>query len=470
MRQALAQPTTQSSTQALRTLIVGLGETGYSVARFLAGRGVSIAGTDSRAQPPALERLREFLPDVALFLGSFDPAAFDAADQLIVSPGVSLNEPVIVTARARGVPVLGDIELFARHVDAPVVAITGSNGKSTVTTLFGAMAKHCGFDARVGGNLGIPALDLLTESRRRDDPAAVKHQSSAPTLYVLELSSFQLESTHSLRTRAAVVLNISADHMDRHASLEDYAAAKQRIFARSEVMVLNADDPLVTAMLEPRRRVLRFGLRTPADEQFYGIRNVGISTWLARGDTHLIDVRELRIAGRHNWANALAALALGDAAGLPMNLMLEALSQFAGLPHRMQKVGETQGVTFYDDSKGTNVGATLAAISGAPGPVVLIAGGEGKGQDFALLRAALKSKGRAVVLIGRDAPVIEAALAGVVPTVNAVDMDEAVARARALAQPGDCVLLSPACASFDMFRNYAHRGEMFCAAVQQVTA
>jgi len=466
----VAQSTTQSGTQAPRTLIVGLGETGYSVARFLANRGVPIAGTDSRLQPPALERLRETLPDVALFLGSFDPVAFDAADQLIVSPGVSLNEPAIAQARARGVPVLGDIELFARYVDAPVVAITGSNGKSTVTTLFGEMAKHCGFDARVGGNLGTPALDLLTESRRRDDAPGVVHESSAPRLYVLELSSFQLETTTSLRTRAAVVLNISADHMDRHASLEDYAAAKQRIFARSEVMVVNADDPMVTAMLEPRRRVLRFGLRTPADEQFFGIRNVGISTWLARGDNHLIDVRELRVTGRHNWANALAALALGEAAGLPMNLMLEALSQFSGLPHRMQWVGESQGVTFYDDSKGTNVGATLAAISGAPGPVVLIAGGEGKGQDFAPLRDGLKTKGRAAVLIGRDAPLIEAALAGVVPTVNALDMDDAVARARELAQPGDCVLLSPACASFDMFRNYAHRGEMFCAAVQKVTA
>ena len=470
MRQALAQPPTQSGPQALRTLIVGLGETGYSVARFLAGRGVPIAGTDSRVQPPGLERLRESLPDVALFLGSFDPAAFEAADQLIVSPGVSLNEPAIVQARARGVPVLGDIELFARYVDAPVVAITGSNGKSTVTTLFGEMALRCGFDARVGGNLGTPALDLLTESRRREAGSAVWHESSAPTLYVLELSSFQLETTHSLRTRAAVVLNISADHMDRHTSLEAYAAAKQRIFARSEVMVVNADDPLVTAMLEPRRRVLRFGLRTPADEQFYGIRNVGISTWLARGGTHLIDVRELRITGRHNWANALAALALGDAAGLPMNLMLEALSQFNGLPHRMQPVGEKQGVTFYNDSKGTNVGATLAALSGSPGPVVLIAGGEGKGQDFTPLHDALKTKGRAVVLIGSDAPLIEAALAGVVPVVTASDMDDAVVRAYALAQPGDCVLLSPACASFDMFRNYEHRGDVFCAAVQKVVA
>ena len=466
----MAPSTTPSGTPTLRTLIVGLGETGYSVARFLANRGVPIAGTDTRLQPPALERLRETLPDIALFLGSFDPVVFDSADQLIVSPGVSLNEPAIAQARARGVPVLGDIELFARSVDAPVVAITGSNGKSTVTTLFGEMAKHCGFDARVGGNLGIPALDLLTESRRRDDVEAITHESSAPRLYVLELSSFQLETTTSLRTRAAVVLNISADHMDRHANIEEYAAAKQRIFARSEVMVVNADDPMVTAMLEPRRRVLRFGLRAPADEQFFGIRNIGISTWLARGDNHLIDVRELRMTGRHNWANALAALALGDAAGLPMNLMLEALSKFSGLPHRMQWVGESRGVTFYDDSKGTNVGATLAAISGAPGPVVLIAGGEGKGQDFAPLRDGLKTKGRAVVLIGRDAPLIETALAGVVPTVNATDMDDAVARAHALAQTGDCVLLSPACASFDMFRNYAHRGELFCSAVQKVTA
>lgn len=456
-----------TGTQPLRTLIVGLGETGLSVARFLTARGVPIAVTDSRAQPPALARLREELPDVALFLGAFDQGAFDAAEQLIVSPGVSLKDPMVAQAVARGIPVLGDIELFGRYVDSPVVAITGSNGKSTVTTLVGEMAKLSGLDARVGGNLGTPALDLLTESRRRASGPEVVHEKSAPTLYVLELSSFQLETTQTLRTRAAAVLNISPDHMDRYASLDEYAAAKRRIFTRAETMVVNADDRNVTAMLEPRRRVLRFGLRPPADEQFYGITNIGISTWLSRGSTHLIDVRELRIKGRHNWANALAALALGDATGLPMKAMLDALSQFNGLPHRTQWVGEANGVTWFDDSKGTNVGATLAAINGMQGPVVLIAGGDGKGQDFAPLRAPVKAKVRAVVLIGRDAPLIETALGGVVPVVHAKEMDEAVARARELAQSGDNVLLSPACASFDMFRDYAQRGEVFAAAVRK---
>jgi UDP-N-acetylmuramoylalanine--D-glutamate ligase len=255
--------------------------------------------------------------------------------------------------------------------------------------------------------------------------------------------------------------------MDRYDSLQEYAAAKQRIYARSEVMVINADDPLVTAMLEPRRRVVRFGLREPADEQFYGIRTVDDAVWLARGNQNLIDVRELRIRGQHNWANALAALALGDAAGMPMGVMLDTLRDFTGLPHRMQWVGEAHGVTWYDDSKGTNVGATLAALSGAPGRVVLIAGGEGKGQDFAPLRDGVAGKARAVVLIGRDAALIEAALGGVVPVVHAQDMDDAVAKSRELAQPGDCVLLSPACASFDMFRNYAHRGEVFAQAARR---
>jgi UDP-N-acetylmuramoylalanine--D-glutamate ligase len=461
MRVALLQAKANKTAQQ-RTLIVGLGETGLSVARFLASRGVPIAVTDSRVQPPALDRLREEMPDAALFLGGFDRAAFEAAQQLIVSPGVSLKEPAIAEAMRRGVPVLGDIELFARHADAPVIAITGSNGKSTVTTLVGEMAAAAGFDARVGGNLGTPALDLLLAAQRAD---AV--QRNQPALYVLELSSFQLETTSSLRARAAVVLNISADHMDRYDSLQEYAAAKQRIYARSEVMVINADDPLVTAMLEPRRRVVRFGLREPADEQFYGIRTVDDAVWLARGNQNLIDVRELRIRGQHNWANALAALALGDAAGMPMGVMLDTLRDFTGLPHRMQWVGEAHGVTWYDDSKGTNVGATLAALSGAPGRVVLIAGGEGKGQDFAPLRDGVAGKARAVVLIGRDAALIEAALGGVVPVVHAQDMDDAVAKSRELAQPGDCVLLSPACASFDMFRNYAHRGEVFAQAARR---
>jgi UDP-N-acetylmuramoylalanine--D-glutamate ligase len=452
-------PTPQNRVQPKRTLIVGLGETGLSVARFLSARKVPVAITDSRAQPPALERVREELPDIALFLGEFDAAAFDAAQQIIVSPGVSLKEPLIARAIAGGVPVYGDIELFARHVDAPVIAITGSNGKSTVTTLVGEMARRCGYDPRIGGNLGTPALDLLAQPTRFDD--------SAPKLYVLELSSFQLETTSNLRTRAAVVLNISPDHLDRYASVEEYAAAKARVFAKSETIVINADDPRVAAMIQPRKRIVRFGLRDPSDEQFFGLCKRGDATWFAKGGAPLMDVAELRIQGRHNWSNALAALALGDAAGMMMPGMLHALREFKGLPHRMQWVGAAHGVTWYDDSKGTNVGATLAALSGAPGRVVLIAGGEGKGQDFAPLREGVAGKARAVVLIGRDANLIEAALGDAAPLVHAADMNDAVARAHELARPGDCVLLSPACASFDMFKNYAHRGEVFAAEAQR---
>lgn len=455
----MTPPIRQTGAQPQRTLIVGLGETGLSVARFLSARNVPAAITDSRVQPPALDRVRDELPDIALFLGRFDDAAFAAAEQIIVSPGVSLGEPAIARALASGVPVFGDIELFARHVDAPVIAVTGSNGKSTVTTLAGEMAKRCGFDARVGGNLGTPALDLLAAPARFDD--------GAPKLYVLELSSFQLETTFSLSTRAAVVLNISPDHMDRYASVDEYAAAKQRIFAHSETLVINADDPRVAAMIAPRKRVMRFGLREPADEQFFGLSKRGDATWFAKGGMPLMDVSELRIQGRHNWANVLAALALGDASGMTMPGMLQALRDFKGLPHRMQWVGESHGVTWFDDSKGTNVGATLAALLGAPGRVVLIAGGDGKGQDFTPLRAAVAEKARAVVLIGRDANLIAAAIGDAAPTVRAGDMAEAVARARDLAQPGDCVLLSPACASFDMFTNYIHRSQVYTAAVQR---
>ncbi len=449
----------QPRVQPKRTLIVGLGETGLSVARFLSARNVPVAITDSRDKPPALERMREEFPDVALFLGQFDASAFEAAQQIIVSPGVSLKEPLIARAIASGTPVYGDIELFARYVDAPVIAITGSNGKSTVTSLVGEMAKRCGFDPRVGGNFGTPALDLLMQPTRFDD--------SAPKVYVLELSSFQLETTSNLRPRAAVVLNISPDHMDRYETVDEYAAAKQRIFAKAETIVINADDPRVAAMIQPRKRIVRFGLRNPADEQFFGLCKRGDATWFAKGGTPLMDTAELRIQGQHNWSNALAALALGDASGMFMPGMLQTLRDYKGLPHRMQWVGAAHGVTWFDDSKGTNVGATLAAISGAPGRVVLIAGGEGKGQDFAPLRAAVADKARAVVLIGRDANLIEAAIGDAAPMVRAGTMDDAVARAHELAQPGDCVLLSPACASFDMFKNYAHRGDVFAAAAQR---
>ncbi|MFO7641697.1 MAG: UDP-N-acetylmuramoyl-L-alanine--D-glutamate ligase, partial [Candidatus Competibacteraceae bacterium] len=398
-------------------------------------------------------------PDVPCYLGGFDPARFASAARLLVSPGVSVKTPAIAEAAARGIPVWGDIELLARLTRAPVAAITGTNGKSTVTTLLGLMAERAGIRAAVGGNLGPPALDLW-----------LRHEwelGVPPALYVLELSSFQLETTHSLNARVATVLNISPDHLDRYDSLDEYIAAKRRIFRGDGALVVNADDPVVLAMIEPRRSVLRFTLHEPEEGEF-GLRRDGSETWLARGRERWIAAEELQIRGDHNLANALAALAMGQALGLRRAGMLAALREFTGLAHRTTLVRERVGVRWFDDSKGTNVGATVAAVRGLPGPVVLIAGGDGKGQDFAPLRPALADKGRAVVLIGRDAPSIAAALGDRVPLQPAVDLEDAVAVAARLAQPGDSVLLSPACASFDMFRNYEERGARFAAAVRSL--
>ncbi|MCU0767033.1 MAG: UDP-N-acetylmuramoyl-L-alanine--D-glutamate ligase [Gammaproteobacteria bacterium] len=440
---------------AARVLVVGLGKTGTSVARFLVGRGVAVAVTDTRLAPPGLDALRRDLPDVALFLGGFDRTAFAAAELVVVSPGVSVQEPLIREARARGVPVVGDIELFAQEAAAPVAAITGSNGKSTTTTLLGEMARIAGRRVAVGGNLGEPALDLL---------------DAAVELYVLELSSFQLETVESLAPAVATVLNISADHMDRYPDLDAYAAAKARIFAHAGVAVVNRDDPRVTAMPGGRwRRGFTLGEPQPGD---FGIAARDGAPWICRGTEALMPVREIVIPGRHNLANALAALAMGDALGLPFPAMREALRCFRGLAHRTALVGEVRGVRFYDDSKGTNVGSTVAALEGfddgGDGRTVLIAGGDGKGQDFAPLGAVIARRARCVVLIGRDAPLIESVLDPATVRVHARDMADAVRLALEAARPGDRVLLSPACASFDMFRNYEHRGDVFADAVRRL--
>lgn len=446
------QPVTRGT-----SLVVGLGTTGLSCARFLRALGRDFIVVDSRAEPPAMAALREEMPQVELHTGAFDPELFTGADEVIVSPGVALSEPALRAARDAGVPLFGDIELFARHARAPILAVTGSNGKSTVTTLLAEMGREAGLRVKAGGNLGPAALDLL--------------QGEVPDLYILELSSFQLELTESLDALAAVVLNVSDDHLDRHNSLAEYAAVKGRIFGGQGVVVVNADDPLVAEMAPARRTTARFTLAQPTGAADFGIRLADGEPVLARGDKLLLPVAQMRLAGRHNWANALAALALGEAAGLPFEPMIRALKDFPGLSHRCQWVAEREGVNWYNDSKGTNVGATLAALEGMPGEkVVLIAGGEGKGADFSPLRGAVAKRARAVVLIGRDAALIEKALSGTVPLLRGADMDEAVALAKAAAQPGDSVLLSPACASFDMFANYRDRGARFVAAVREALA
>jgi len=420
-----------------------------------------VSATDSRAAPPALGELGSLANSIDLRLGGFDLSLLDGATQLLMSPGVSLEEPIATEARARGIPVLGDIELFARAVRAPVIGVTGTNGKSTVTSLVAHMAAAAGRRVLAGGNLGRPALDLLEEP--------------VPDLYVLELSSFQLETTSSLELVAAVVLNVTADHMDRYVSVEAYAHAKARIFARAATMVLNADDPWVSAMRGPvleggaaaartAPRIVTFSVaRADAD---FNVARRGSRIFLSRGAEVLLDTARMKISGLHNVANALAALALGEAAGLTMSAMLGALETFPGLKHRSEFVADIAGVRYVDDSKGTNVGATIAAVAGFEGPLVLIAGGEGKGQDFAPLAAAFRGKVRRVLLIGKDASAIEAALAGVCASERAATLEDAVCAAAAAARPGDTVLLSPACASLDMFRDYNQRGEVFAAAVR----
>lgn len=433
-----------------RVLVVGLGKTGLSCARYLNARGLEVAITDSRTQPPGLEAVREWLPDAALFLGGFAAEAFAAADAVVVSPGVSLREPLLARALEQGTPVLGDVDLFAAEASAPVVAVTGSNGKSTVTTLVGEMARHAGRRVGVGGNLGTPLLELL-------DPAL--------ELYVIELSSFQLETAHALNASAAVVLNISEDHMDRYGDLEEYRAAKERIYRGDGVMVINSDDPQVAAMVLPGRRSLTFTLGTPKADG-YGLGQRAGGRWLMRGRQPLLRVDELRMAGRHNVANALAALALGEAVGLPLEPMTAALREFPGLPHRCQFVAEIAGVAWYNDSKATNVGAAVAALEGFERPLILIAGGDAKGADLAPLRAPVERHARVVVLLGRDAPRLAETLGQGVPLHRVESVEEAVRVAASLAQSGDAVLLAPACASLDMFRNFEERGDRFAAAVR----
>jgi UDP-N-acetylmuramoylalanine--D-glutamate ligase len=437
--------------QSSRPLVVGLGKTGLSIARFLSAQGIKLAVADSRERPPELARLRETLPDVAVFLGGFDAAVFAAATHLIISPGVPLETPPVAQARKLGVPVFGDVDLFACFAEAPVLAITGANGKSTVTTLLGLMAEVDGRRVRVGGNLGTPMLDLL-------DPGA--------ELYVLELSSFQTERASLLEPVAATVLNISPDHMDRYPDLESYARAKQRIFTGKGTMVLNADDPAVAAMAEAGREVVYFGVDGGVRRPEFRLATVAREEWLMAGETPVIRAGEVRIKGRHNLANALAAMALGQAVGLSGTAMGQALRQFPGLDHRMQWVAEIDGVAYINDSKATNVGACMAALEGLDGKVVLIAGGDGKGADFSVLAPVAAERLRAAVLTGRDAPLLETVLSPVVHTLRAEYMRQAVEAARQLAQPGDTVLLAPACASLDQYRDYQERGRIFTECVK----
>lgn len=436
-------------------LVVGLGKTGASAVRFLAARGARVSVVDSRREPPELVEIREAFPQIAIHTGGFHDELLTGIDELLVSPGIDLREPMLVKARERGLPVHGDIEWFSRSARAPVVAITGSNGKSTVTAMVADMARAAGLKTAVGGNFGTPALDLLNPDVE---------------LYVLELSSFQLELTRSVNAHAACVLNISADHMDRHGSIEHYARLKASIFNGAGVAVVNRDDPRVMQIALAQQTRLSFGAGDPADDRDFGLRKFAGEVWLYRGDEKLVAASELHIFGRHNQLNALAALALGDAAGLPMAAMLTALRNFRGLPHRCQWVASIRGVEWINDSKGTNVGAMLASIEGVPGPVVLLAGGLSKGGDFLPAGRVLASKVRLVLLFGADAAAIESVIEQFVAVKRVSDLLQAVAEAALAAQPGDTVLLSPGCASQDMFADYQDRGDQFTAAVLRLAA
>ncbi|MEC4748993.1 UDP-N-acetylmuramoyl-L-alanine--D-glutamate ligase [Methylomicrobium sp. Wu6] len=433
-----------------KVLIVGLGVTGLSVAKYLSKLGFNFAVVDSRDNPPALKEFTEQMPDVPVFTGRFSEEAFLVASHLVISPGVALTEPAIAQAVLNGSVIMSDIDLFACSTNAPIVAITGSNGKSTVTTVLGEMAKASGKLVGIGGNLGTAALDLL------DTPA---------DLFVLELSSFQLERTTALNAAAATVLNISADHLDRHQNVDEYAGAKQRVFDGNGAMVINADDERVNAMRRKGRRTYAFSIRQAAD---FTLAKIDGAECLVYGGRKLMALSELRLEGRHNAANALAALALGVAVGLNPDGMCDALRRFRGLPHRMQRVAKINDVIWINDSKATNIGACVAALQGYDSKVILLAGGEAKGADMNELRPAVEEKVKSIVLMGKDAGLIEQALNGCVPSYRAQSMQEAVRIAAGLAQAGDTVLLSPACASLDQYKNYQDRGEKFTKAVLEL--
>lgn len=444
-------------------LVLGLGETGLSLVRWLSAQGARVRAADSRDLPPSMDELRTQFPETELHCGVFRSELLNDLDLIAISPGIPLSNPFVVQAAARGIPIMGDIELFARSLPQDrrpkIIAITGANGKSTVTSMVGAMCRAAGLDTAVAGNISPAVLDVL-----------LQRQGLQPDVWVLELSSFQLETTSSLGADAATVLNISEDHLDRYSDINEYIAAKARIFrnsGQSSVQVLNRDDEFSAGMALSGRILNTFGLNIPPPtDSDWGIDSSGEDVWLMHGQRRVMNANELRVAGLHNVANALAALALCHAVGLPLTPLLNALRAFEGLPHRVQPIAEINDIIYYDDSKGTNVGATIAALKGLGRPAVLIAGGEGKGQDFAPLYPVVIQYARAVVLIGRDADKIAAVLQNCgVPMVHAHDMVDAVRQSASLAQPGDAVLLSPACASFDMFRNYSHRAEVFTAAV-----
>lgn len=435
-------------------VLVGLGISSLSVARYLSENKIPFALIDTREAPPHLEKFKTLYPDAEVSLGSLNETFLNKAAKLIVSPGIATTTPAIANQIKKGTPVVGDIEIFAEAIDKPVIAITGTNAKSTVTTLVAEMAKQAGKKAKAGGNLGIPALDLIADDM---------------DLYVLELSSFQLETMYSLAPQVATILNITPDHMDRYGTLEAYTKAKQRIYSNCHIAISNKDDKATNPHQKFSQKHFHFTLLQPQENEF-GLLEKDNEIYLAFEDKLLLPTHELPILGKHYQANALAGLAIGYAYGLPFDAMLQTLREFKGLRHRCELVREINNVRWYNDSKGTNVGATLAAIEGLgpeiSGKIILIAGGVGKGADFSALAPAIEKYVRHVVLIGEAAPLLAKTFGKLATISFAKDMQEAVEQASKAAQPQDCVLLSPACASFDMFKNFEHRGDVFVSCVE----
>jgi len=443
--------------QRFDMVLVGLGITGLSCVRYLSQQKISFAVIDTRETPPGLEELTQHFPHVPYYFGGFCQEWLNNAKQIVISPGVALETPALQQAKQAGALLLGDIELFAQHATAPVAGITGSNGKTTVTTLIEEMIKEAKLSAYVGGNIGVPALDLLSKPQ--------------PVFFALELSSFQLERTEHLPLHIATILNLAEDHMDRYVSFEEYCQAKQRIYAHAEIALINRDDPLTKPTTSFPKKIISFGLDKPPSADDWGLMEHQDQSWLCQGNTPLLTVTEVALLGKHNWVNSLAALAIGNALDIPMAAMLHVLKHFPGVPHRCERVAEQNGIAWINDSKGTNVAATLTALQGMAalfsGKAILLAGGMGKNADFKPLRESVKQLAKTVIVFGQDAEKIAQALNGTVVVQHVNSLDEAVSYAAEVAQSGDFVLFSPACASFDMFKDYNHRGMCFREAVKK---
>ena len=498
---------TLSTTHAGKTaLVLGLGESGLAMAQWLVRCGARVRVADTRTEPQRLHSLRTAVPGVEFVCGEFTDALLDGVDFVTLSPGLAPQRElhaIVPSARAKNIPVWGEIELFAQALAdlkqergyAPkVIAITGTNGKTTVTSLTGLLCQRAGLSTRLAGNISPAALDVLREALDQ----AMRGGDALPQAWILELSSFQLHSTFSLEADAATVLNVTQDHLDWHGDMASYAFDKSRIFGRHTVRVLNRDDVAVMRMSSADAPVVTFGAGAPDKAGDFGLLNERGMLWLTHATAgegsdkklrknevaepvecvvnRVMPADALHIRGVHNATNALAALALCRAIGLPMAQLLHGLREYKGEPHRVELVSAIDGVDYYDDSKGTNVGATVAALnglgkafSGEGQRIVLIAGGDGKGQDFAPLAEPASRYVRAVLLIGRDAPKLREALEpSGVELVDCRSLPEAVRRAAAMAQAGDAVLLSPACASLDMFTSYAHRAQVFVDAVREL--